>query len=343
MPDTPTAAVFPGARERAGMYESFYLRAVSPDRPVGAWIRHTAHKRTGEAPRGSVWVTLFDVTSGAPFMHKYTTDALNVPTGGWIEIGAGQGGADAEQAPVADGGIMSPGLARGRCGPARWDLRWESHEPELRHLGAPLLYRAPLPRTKLTSPAPSASFSGTIEIAGRPAILLDGWHGMVGHNWGAEHAERWIWLHGVDFAGTPGAWLDIALGRVRVGKALTPWVANGAMYIDGHRHRVGGLGARGTHVREDVHGCALQLGADGGLRLEAQVLVPDSAAAGWRYSDPDGSEHDVVNCSVAELEVDVRVAGDGRGRLLHTPHGGAYELGMREHDHGVPLAPFPDG
>ena len=28
---------------------------------------------------------------------------------------------------------------------------------------------------------------------------------------------------------------------------------------------------------------------------------------------------------------------------LRTPHGAAYELGMRERDHGVPIAPFADG
>jgi hypothetical protein len=39
-----TAAMFPKARARSGMYESFYLRAVSPREPVGVWIRHTARR-----------------------------------------------------------------------------------------------------------------------------------------------------------------------------------------------------------------------------------------------------------------------------------------------------------
>ncbi|MGN6372771.1 MAG: hypothetical protein ACTHM1_07240 [Solirubrobacteraceae bacterium] len=34
---------------------------------------------------------------------------------------------------------------------------------------------------------------------------------------------------------------------------------------------------------------------------------------------------------------------DRAATVLHTGHGGAYELGMRERDHGVALAPFPDG
>ena len=337
-----TAAVFPSAKPGAGMYESFYLRLVAPGEPLGAWIRHTVHKRPGRPPRGSVWFTLFDASAGAPLMHKHTSDALSVPTSGWIAIGDNSDGEPSAPGDEAGAACISPRRARGRCGPASWTLEWDGAEGELRHLGSPLLYRAPLPRTKLTSPAPCARFDGTIELAGRAAIAVEGWHGMVGPNWGSEHAERWIWLHGVDFAGAPGAWLDVALGRVRVGRVLTPWVANGALCLDGARHRLGGLAARGTQVREDAHGCALRVGG-GGLTLQAQAIVPDGTAAGWRYSDPDGSEHDVVNCSIAELELDVSLPGQRAARVLHSAHGGAYELGMREHDHGVALAPFADG
>jgi hypothetical protein len=73
------------------------------------------------------------------------------------------------------------------------------------------------------------------------------------------------------------------------------------------------------------------------------VRVPPGAAAGWRYSDPAGGDHDVVNCSISELELTVRPSGGAAPRTLHSPHGAAYELGMRERDHGVPLAPFSDG
>jgi hypothetical protein len=51
----------------------------------------------------------------------------------------------------------------------------------------------------------------------------------------------------------------------------------------------------------------------------------------------------VINCSVAALELRVRVQEGEQPRMLRTAHGGVYELGMRERDHGVPIAPFPDG
>jgi hypothetical protein len=322
------AAIFPSARMRAGMYESFYLRAVSPSEPVGVWIRNTVHKAPGRPPRGSVWCTVFDARAGAPLMHKHTTDDLRVPVDGWIAIG--------------EDTSMGPGGARGSCGPARWSLSFSSNEPELRHLSPELLYRMPLPRTKLTSPAPAATFDGVLAIDGRDPIELNGWRGMVGHNWGSEHAERWIWLHGIGFAEEPSAWLDVALGRLLVAGRMTPWVGNGVLSLDGRRHRLGGLGARGLRVQESAHGAVLEIPGARGVSLQARVDVPPGSAAGWRYADPDGGEHDVVNCSVAGLELTVKQEGSAP-RTLRTEQGCAYELGMRERDHGVAIAPFPDG
>jgi hypothetical protein len=166
---------------------------------------------------------------------------------------------------------------------------------------------------------------------------------MVGHNWGSEHAERWIWLHGVTFEEEPDAWLDVALGRVKVAGRMTPWVANGALALHGRRSRIGGLGARGLRVAETAEGCTLELAGEGGLKIQAQVRSPAQSTAGWRYADPDGGSHDVVNCSIAALDLTVTSQGASAPRLLRAAHGGAYELGMREHDHGVPIAPFSDG
>jgi hypothetical protein len=309
-------------------------------------------------------------------MHKLTTADLSAPPGGWIEIGeaaaaaAAAGAARAADTPRSDdeahdggeGARLAPGEAQGRCGPASWTLRYEAQAPELRHLPRSFLYRSPLPKTKLTSPAPAALFQGIVELDGQEPLQVDGWRGMVGHNWGSEHAERWIWLHGIGFREDPDAWLDVALGRLKIAGRLTPWVANGAVFLGGRRRRLGGLGARGLRVTESVQGAELELPGEDGLRLRAHVEVPADAAAGWRYADPDGGEHDVVNCSVASLRL--QVAGTGgteasgspaataasgtTGRSadtieLTTAHGGAYELGMRERDHGVTLAPFADG
>src|SRR5271155_2928516 len=134
----------------------------------------------------------------------------------------------------------------------------------------------PAPRT----PLPAATFDGTLELSGR-AIELDGWRGMVGHNWGSGHADRWIWVHGVGFAEEPLAWLQLALGRVRLAGRMTPWVASGALSLDGHRHRVGGL--RRAHVSESARGCTLALAGERRLLVRAEARVPEGSAAAWRY------------------------------------------------------------
>ena len=102
---------------------------------------------------------------------------------------------------------FAPGAATGSIATAELEvelgpqLRPIGAEP-FRHLPYDFLYRARLPRTKLLSPDPDARFTGSVTVDGE-RLELDGWPGMVGHNWGAEHAERWSWIQANDFDGAP--------------------------------------------------------------------------------------------------------------------------------------------
>jgi hypothetical protein len=295
-----------------GRYESHYLRAVDPARPRGAWIRHTTHQRPGAAPTGALWCTVWDFEAGPPYAVK---QSLPSP-------------------PPRR--FVASASALGRS--AAWDLSADGDAPALRHLPRGWMYRAPLPRTKLESPLPDAIFTGWIE-AGGARTEVAGWRGMVGHNWGSEHAERWVWLHAVAFAEAPGAWLDVAIGRVRIGRVLTPWVANGAVNLDGRRHQLGGLRRR-VHV--DARPGALSARLPGaGAEVFVSVRAPEGQTVAFRYSDPGGGEHHALNCSIAEVHL--RVERPGRPALeLATAHGGAYELGVREVPAGISVEPFPD-
>ena len=302
-------------------YESWYLKASHPTEPLGVWIRYTTHQKPDGPEKGSLWFTLF--SDGPPQAAKVTPgpEALSRGDGAFIRIG------DSE---FADGRVTGSALD------ARWDLTFEHPEPELRHLPKEWMYKAPIPRTKLTSPFPAARFSGTASF-GDTTVQLDNWVGMVGHNWGSEHAERWIWLHGSNFDGRgPDTWLDAAIGRIKVGPWTTPWVANGVLSVDGRRIPLGGLGKRGTKIDEHPDHLSFTL-PWGEASLRGEVKAPRNRFVGWVYADPDGSEHNTVNCSIAEMTLE---AG---GETFHTPHGAAYELGMREKDHGMPIQPFPDG
>jgi hypothetical protein len=317
----PTEARFPNVPAKAGHYESFYLKLCHPSEPLGAWIRYTVHKRPGTPPTGSLWFTLF--RSDGPRAAKLTVPAPETGEDDWIRVGEAS---------------LEPGAATGSISTeAAWELRFEGGEAPLFHLPRPWMYTSRLPRTKLLTPLPAARFDGALSVDGR-SVPVDGWRGMVGHNWGAQHAERWIWLHGVN---DDGDWLDAAIGKVRVGPLTTPWVANGALSLAGERHALGGLGRR-VEVDESPDSCAFLLPGKG-MRVRGTVSAPRGRFVGWLYADPDGGEHHALNCSIADMRLVVERPGERRRWELTVDGGAAYELGMREHDHGMEIQPHPDG
>jgi hypothetical protein len=323
-----TRARFPDVARDAGHYESFYVKASHPTEPLGVWVRYTVHKRPLQEATGSVWFTLFDAAAGRPYAAKETLPAPGSGPDHYIHVGDSR---------------LEPGRARGHALEASWQLEFESSEDALFHLPRAWMYRAGLPRTKLLSPYPAARFSGRFQ-AGARTVELDGWPGMVGHNWGTEHAERWIWMHGAHFDGPGGepAWLDVALGRLKLGPLTTPWLANGVLSLDGVRHRLGGPErAHRTRVDETPRGCEFVLpGRDATVR--GHTGSDGGNFVGWIYADPDGSEHHTVNCSIADMTLTVE--RKGRGDVTLALRGGAaYELGMRERDHGMEIQAFRDG
>jgi hypothetical protein len=317
----PIGARFTDLPVKAGHYESFYLKLCHPSEPLGAWIRYTVHKRPGALPTGSLWFTLFE--PAGPRAAKLTVAAPSSQGEDWIDVGEARLGAGEAVGSIA--------------GEVGWELRFEGGEEPLFHLPSKRLYHARLPRTKLLSPLPAAGFDGRLVVDERE-IAVEGWRGMVGHNWGAQHAERWIWLHGIT---GDGDWLDAALGRVRIGPLTTPWMASGVLSLAGERHRLGGLG-RSPEVDEAPHSCAFRLSGRG-VRVRGSVSAPRERFVGWLYADPDGGQHNTVNCSIADMRLVVERPGDSRRWELIVPGAAAYELGMRERDHGIALQPYPDG
>jgi hypothetical protein len=322
MTEDPCRARF-GELGRGG-YESFYLRACRPEGGLGVWIRYTVHRRPDAAPTGSLWFTLFE--PDGPVAAKLTVPEPATGDGEWIKIG---------EAGIGAGG------ADGEIGDVSWELEFTGAEV-LRHLPRDWMYRAALPRTKPLSPHPIARFTGTMSVRGKE-IRLDGWPGMVGHNWGTQHAERWIWLHGMGFEGTDdGTWLDVVLARIKLAGRTTPWIASGAISVDGSRFALGGPQRfRSTRVAETPEKLEFVLPGRG-IAVSGTVRAPRERFVGWIYAAPDGSEHHVVNCSIADLDLWVS-RGDERLIGLTSTGVNAYELGMREHDHGMVIQPYADG
>ncbi len=320
------SARFPEVPAAAGHYESFYLKTADPAHPRGAWIRYTVLKRPGLPPRGSLWCTVW-TGDGPPRAHKLT-------------LGASELSAEGDELIRVGPGRLLAARATGAMDRADWDLAVHRQSEAFPHLPRAWMYRAPVPRTKAVSLYPLASFRGRVRV-GEDTVSIDGWPGMVGHNWGTEHAERWIWLHGAGFPLAPDAWFDVTIGRIRLGRLTLPWIANGGLWLDGRLHRLGGPAAiRSTSVREEPTRCAFELRGSA-VTVRGEVAAPPDLPVAWRYSDPAGGEHVSTNCSVASLTLTVNV-DDGPERVLRLPAGAAYELGTRERPPGIPIQSFPD-
>ena len=107
-------------------------------------------------------------------------------------------------------------------------------------------------------------------------------------------------------------------------------------------HRLGGFDRiRSTRIDDQPDRCEFEL-AGKGVRVRGRVGSEPRNFVAWVYADPVGPEHNTLNCSISDLELTVE--RDGREPLqLACAGAAAYEIGMRETDHGIPVQPYPDG
>jgi hypothetical protein len=331
-----TTARFPGVAGAAGFYESYFLKASHPRGGVAVWIRYTVHKRPGAGLKSFVWFTLFDAVAGVA-ASKMQGPEPESDGGAYIRVG---------ESSLGPGRIV--GRAQSAQLDATWELEYQGVEMPVLHLPRRWMYRRAFPRTKVLTVHPAVSVRGSL-TAGERTIVLDGWPGTIGHNWGHEHARRAIWIQGEGSAGRARAWLDLALARVRLAGLTTPWIANGVLSVDGERLRLGGTGhLRSTRVHETPACCRFLL--TGGRRghaiaVEGAVGAEQRKFVAWIYTQPDGSERQTVNCSIADLRVALRRrAGPGASSpVLDVRAGAAYELQMAERYPPIPIQPFADG
>ena len=306
-------------------YESFFLKLASPEGGRAVWVRYTTLRYADGRLSGALWFSAFG--DGAPVGRRRTVgeDCVAYSPDSYVEV---------------DGAVIGPGTATGALvvdgRSASWDLTFDEGLPAFRHLRPDWLYAAPLPRTKVETLHPASTFTGSVTVDGQ-VVDVTGWRGMVGHNWGAEHAEEWVWLQGNDID-VDGCHLDVAAGRLLVGGRLTPWVANGVLVLDGTPVRLGGFRRlRPTSVSAAAVECAFRL-AGPGVELAGLVRRRPEDSLAWDYEGPSGEPHRVVNSSVADLSLTIRRGG--ATRRLALAGAAVYEHGSREPAAGVPVGRF---
>lgn len=263
-----------------GHYESWFLRANHPARPLAFWIRYTIFSPR-EHPQdavGELWAVWFDGETGAIAAVKEEHP-----------LAACAFGTDAVLARVADAVLDDGRLVGAARSPAHalaWDLAYGGGDAPLLLLPADLYVRS-FPKAKALVPRPRAAFRGTIRVDGA-AHAIDGWVGSQNHNWGARHTDRYAWGQVAGFDDVPEAFLECATAQVRLGPLWTPPMTLVVVQLGDERLALNSL-ARALRARGRIDGLDWRFAStDRSVAVEGRITAPADRFVGLTYGNPPG-------------------------------------------------------
>lgn len=312
--------------DAGGSYESYFLRANHPVRPLAFWIRYTAfvpQGRPGEAC-GELWAIVFDGDAGRIVAAKQSVplaDCAFSPGGLDVRIGSAT-----LREGALDGGASS-GAHR-----VDWSLRYAGQGPPLLLLPE-RFYDRGLPRAKALVGGPNAAFTGVLVVDG-DEVPIEGWTGSQNHNWGSRHTDRYAWAQVAGFDDAPEAFLECSTAQLKIGPIWTPRVTLAVLRDEGEEWRLNGLlqGARATAAIEGFDWTFETRSRD--VRIAARIHAPAGSFVGLSYANPPGGAKTCLNTKIASAEVTVERPGRP-ARVLRTEHRAAFEILTDRTGHGV--------
>jgi hypothetical protein len=317
--------------DRAGHYESYFLRANHPGRPLAFWLRYTVFSPAGrpEAACGELWAIVFDGETRQCVAVKRERPIADCRFGGNalpdVRIG------DA---------VLHGGEARGAAEASGHAIRWTL---TMRGVPEPLLllpaamYGARLPRAKSLVPIPRASFDGEIVVDGRP-VAVAGWTGSQNHNWGSRHTDHYAWGQVAGFDGRPDTFLEVATARLRFGPLWTPPMTPLVLRHAGREHRLNATRLT-LRARSALSYFTWSFAtANDDIAIDGTIEAPRWAVVGLRYRNPPGGEKHCLNTKIARCRLVLRDRRSGATETLHTAHRAAFEILTDDRDHGVHVA-----
>lgn len=314
--------------DAAGHYESWFLRANHPSRPLAFWIRYTIfspRERPADA-LGELWAIWFDGEHERIQAAKVEVPLARCAFGTDGVLGR------IDDAELTDDRLV--GEARTSNHALRWDLRYGDGDRPLLLLPK-RMYSGGFPKAKALVARPGAVYSGTITVDDR-AMPIDGWVGSQNHNWGVRHTDRYAWGQVAGFDEAPGAFLECATARVRIGPLWAPPMTAIVLMHDGERLRLNAL-TRALRARGRVDGLEWRFAsAEADVAIEGRIWAPPERFVGLRYANPPGGTKICLNSKLAGCELTVR----RRGRdpiVLRTAHRAAFEILDDETRAGVPV------
>lgn len=312
--------------DTGGLYESYFLRANHPEKPLAFWIRYTVFCPQGrpQAAQGELWAIWFDgeaqriaaVKESLPIADcRFAPERLDVRVG---------------KATLSDGWIE--GRAASADHAVSWRLTFAGGEAPLLLLPE-ALYAGGFPKAKALVARPNAIFTGTLTVDGQEAAI-DGWRGSQNHNWGSRHTDRYAWGQVAGFDNAPEAFLECAAAQVRLGPLWTPRLTLLVMRDGDEEIALNGLWqAARAHGNYDFFTWTLDSRGPQ-ARLHGRIEAPASAFVGLNYPNPPGGSKTCLNSKLASAEFTLERPGRPAKTFI-TRSRAAFEILTDRNDHGV--------
>lgn len=300
-----------------GHYESWFVRANHPNRPLALWFRYTvfAPARAPERATAELWGIWFDG-------ERHAARRIDVPLAAArfqgdraldLEIGDARLALD----------VAGEGEATGAIGDLSWALRLRGGDGPIRLLPA-RLYAGPFPRAKSIVLAANTTFDGVVRVD-REAHRVDGWRGSVNHNWGTAHTDAYAWCQVAGFDDAPDSFLEIITGDVRIAGVRLPRSTIAVLHHEGRTHHFDSpLRGALADARYDVGTYRVRC-ENADAVLDAEFSAPPAAFVGLTYRNPPHGTKVCHNCKLAGANVTLLTRG-GRVDTLRAEHRAAFEV-----------------
>ena len=314
---------------RSGLYESFFMRANHPSRPLAFWIRYTlfSPRQHPEEAIGELWAVFFDGESGQHVAVKQEVPIEHCvfsPSEFHVDIG------DAYLRPGKMAGTAASGAHA-----ISWKLSFRGTAVPL-FLLPPALYRAGLPKAKSLVSLPFATFEGSLAVD-RTVIDVSGWVGSQNHNWGSKHTDHYAWGQVAGFDTHADSFLEVGTARLKIGPLRTPFMTLLVLRHRGEEIALNSLRqsirAKASFTYFDWHFHT----EDAAVRIDGHINAPREAFVGLRYFNPPGGIKHCLNSKLASCELTVTNKRTGISDVLSTQHRAAFEILTDDTAHGVAL------
>lgn len=325
-----TSRFVPGSSR--GHYESYFVRANHPARPLAFWIRYTVFSPRGapEKAVGELWAVYFDGEAG-----RISASKQQVPISACFFSDAGLD-VRIGSSTLIDGKLEGSALSQEHY--LSWDLTFHGDQPPVLLLPE-RAYQGGFPKAKALVSTPLAVFHGSLTVDGRPEKIQD-WVGSQNHNWGSQHTDDYAWGQVAGFDDAPDVFLECSTARVKMGPFWTPRLTLVVLRMEGREYHLNGyLQAVLAHGRFGVAQGAARWRLESRtptMGVYAEITAPASYFAGLRYDNPPGGFKTCLNTKIARCDVALERPGLPPVRLT-AAHRAAFEILTDRTDHGIPV------